>query len=104
MCDLWFSRRYWLCSVEVCLCAPFCRVSLCPCEGAGCSQRLGMLCRRPVFAFLTPGAYCLRAWGGGRECQVLLRLPPGANIALRVGSDGQVQWYREPYRCLYNLE
>ncbi|WP_130870348.1 hypothetical protein [Intestinimonas massiliensis (ex Afouda et al. 2020)] len=74
-----------------------------PRRGCGCWCRSLLCSRRTCFGFLAPGEYVLTLRGAGRCLELLVRLPPGANV--EVGADLARRcwcWRRDRFRYSFN--
>ena len=95
---------YLLCGVGVSLCAPGpAEACLRPRTGCAWWSRQLPCCRRAWFACLPPGEYVLALRGGGGCLELLLRLPPGANVEVRADPGSRRwRWRRDPFHYFFN--
>lgn len=84
-------------------CCPTDSVCLRPLRGCSCWCR-GLLCSRQAhLAFLLPGEYVLILRGVGRCLELLVRLPPGANVEVWWEPErGCWHWRRDTFHYFFN--
>lgn len=86
------------------LCGPGpAEICLRPRTGCAWWSRQLLCCRRACFPCLEPGEYVLALRGSGRCLELLVRLPPGANVEVGADLDRRCWcWRRDPFHYFFN--
>ena len=79
------------------------RVCLYGCEGCSCCTKELLCSGEVLFGFLAPGGYVLTLQRGSVRADLLVRLPPGGNVAICFAFEhNKLSWHNDTFHYFYN--